>query len=62
MSAGLLLHAPLRDEERRAASAEDWIAIATAAAEAGCAALLLSAGPIPGSRRRCSATRCRSWR
>ncbi|WP_416360876.1 LLM class flavin-dependent oxidoreductase [Burkholderia gladioli] len=43
MSAGLMLHAPLRDEERRAAPAEDWIAIATAAA--GCAALLLSAGP-----------------
>ncbi|MGG2041322.1 LLM class flavin-dependent oxidoreductase [Burkholderia gladioli] len=45
MSAWLLLHAPLRDEERRAAPAEDCIAIATAAAEAGCAALLPSAGP-----------------
>lgn len=44
MSAWLLLHAPLRDEERRAAPAEDCIAIATAAAEAGCAALLPSAG------------------
>lgn len=45
MSAGLLLDAPLRDEERRATPAEDWIAIATTATEAGCAVLLLSAGP-----------------